>query len=359
MPDQQYYLHARLDRAVDPVRVDVAIKLPSPSAPAQLDQVVALPAPLKPVRLTQYLPQARLEQTVVPDDTSGAPPAIRLSVDGPTQSHQRWLVANDVERNRLISLIATWRYMSVADREQRDDLFKQFENEFTRTPMLAITRNDGSGSQTLPAKPGASRALDDLECTVRVKRFYPDFAVDGETKKPTNKSDRRFNPAALLEIEHKGAKEERWVFARFPQFSEHGSTNSPIRVTLDCPAESRSGIADFALVTIGGAGNEIWVKQKGTTTSKPLALDARMKVPETQYTFHIADFVPTGRLIEEYRPAEGRGGVPALQFKTVDRSEKEMTMWLTLDKQRIVPTVLGPLTVGFGPRPTGAHGVQP
>ncbi len=359
MPDQQFYIYARLDRTVDPVRADAAVNLPSPSAPAKLDQVLPLPAPLRPIRLTRYLPRAKLEQTVVPSESAGAAPAILLSIDGPTQSHQRWLVADDPERNRLTSMIGTWRYMPVADQGQRDELFTQFEQEFTRDPILTVAHADGGSPRTLGAKPGATLVLDDLGCTILVKRFFPDFARDEKSKKPMSKSDLRANPAALVEIEYKGKKEDRWVFARFPNYRHENSTVTAIQVTLDCPVEPRRNTADFALLTIGRVAHEVWVRHKGRTTSKPLSLDTPVKVPDTQYAFHIADYIPASRLNEEYHPVEGRGGVPALQITTTDASGGKVAMWLALDRQRILRTPLGPMAIGFGSRATGAHEVGP
>ena len=84
------------------------------------------------------------------------------------------------------------------------------------------------------------QTLDDLDCKIRVRKFYPDYAMDRTTLIPINQSDRRRNPAALVDIEHDGVTEARWVFAKFPGFQSRDSVKLPYQVTLDCPAQSAS-----------------------------------------------------------------------------------------------------------------------
>ncbi|MFQ5590914.1 MAG: hypothetical protein ACE5HE_07120 [Phycisphaerae bacterium] len=359
MPDQHYRFYARIERAADPVYIDVAVKLGSSSAAAELTQVVPLPAPLNSIKLKRYLPQATLEQRVVRDPAEGAPSAVRLSVEGPTQSYKRWLIADDIERNRLTSLIGTWRYMSLADDEQRDVVFRQFKNEFTRTPMLTVTRTDGGESRSLRVDVGSRHVVEDLGCTIRIKSFYPDFAIDDKTKKPINRSDRRLNPAALVEVEYRDRKEDRWVFAKFPDYSSSASENRGLALVLDCPAESRGDSADFVIVTIARSRHEVWIRHKGIATAEPLELGTTVKVPGTQYAFSIAEFVPGAKLIEEYRPADGRGGVPALEITTVDQAGVATDMWLAFDRPRLLATALGRMTIGFTSRRAAANEVRP
>jgi hypothetical protein len=95
------------------------------------------------------------------------------------------------------------------------------------------------------------------------------------------------------------------------------------------------------------------VRHEGKTTSRPLSLDQRIEVAGSRYTFHLARFVPSGELVEEYLPAEGRGGVAALKIETADPSGTRVTTWLALNKQRVVTTGVGPMTVSFGPAQAG------
>ncbi len=363
MPGQQFYLQSRLENGQEPQTTETAVNLPSVAAAADLDQTVQLPAPLAPLRLKRYLPQAILEQNVVPCQEADARRAIQISITGPKQSYQRWLVAGDQVRNRLTSFIGTWRYMAVEDQAQRDELFRQFENEFTRAPKLLITNRAGGRPHELPVKAGAARELDDLKCRVRVERFYPDFAFDQESGKPINQSDELLNPAVLVEIEHAGQKHEQWVFAKFPDFQAAQTEALPCNLRLDCPIASKRTVPDFAVVTVGADQHEAWTRQADTCTSVPLALQEPVKVGGSQYTFSITRYVPTGQLVETYHaPAGGRGGVPALQLETTDASGAHVEVWLPLGKQRAVPVANGTLVLSFGPRQPSLpplHGQEP
>ena len=360
MPDQKFYLRCRLETETAPSLVEAPLELASPAMPAELNQTVSPPADLPPLRLLRYLPRAVLEQNVVPDDKNpAARPAVKLSIDGPTQSHQRWLVADDPKRNRLISFIGTWRYMAVDDKRQRDELFEQFRTELTRPPKLLITAPGAAEPVEMPAKPGTVRKLDKPKCTVRVREFFPHFGLNDKTKQPVNQSDRRLNPAALLEIEGRGGREERWVFAEFPDFKSDQESSLPLRITLDCPRDHDSAAPDFTLVTVGRTAHEFWTRpadEKGKARTEPLALNKRVEIAGSPYTFHLAKFIPAGLLVEQYHATQGRGAVSALQIQTKDAADQEVTVWLELGKQRVIPTAKGPMVLVFGPRPGGPVG---
>ena len=347
---EKLYLRCQIDSREEPYIVEAALELPSLTTEARLEQVVDLPAPLAAVRVTRYLPRAACEQHFAPDDSKGTSPGIELSVDGPGQSYRQWLVGDNPERNRLISLIGTWRYMAVADEDERNELFGQFENELIGQPTLLISGLAGQSSHELPAKPGVVRNFDDLGCKIRVREFFPHFGMDHQTNKRSTLSNKRVNPAALVEIEHEGAQEERWVFSRFPGFHAAEPEELPFRVSLDCPLEPQSNVPDFALVTIGRVSHELWRHEGKESLSKQITLNERIGVPGSQYTFHIAQFVPQGRLIERYRAIDKRPAVAALQIETTDASGDRLVIWLEKGKERVVSTAAGPMTVLFGPR---------
>ncbi len=253
IPARSYYFQYRIEGTEKPLVVRVPIELASITTAAELDQVIELPAPLSPIRLTRYLPRAVVEQLVVPDESDRAKPAVLISIEGATRTVQRWLLADDPERNRLTSFIGLWRYMAVTDNSQRDELFRQFENE---------------------------------------------------------------------------------------------------------PQRNRTQIAlpDFVLLTVGRSGHELWSRHNDKISAKPLALNERIEIPASRYTFRIARFVPAGRLHEEYKPTEARDAVSALRIQAVDPSGAPLPLWLKLDKKRTIPTKVGPMVVAFSSPTTGSLG---
>jgi hypothetical protein len=349
MPDQQYRFRCRIDSDKSPVMVDVPVELASPGQSGKLDQSVALPAPLKPIRLTHYLASAVLEQTVIPEDGENGRPAIELSINGPKQSFQRWLIADDPERNRLVSFIATWRFMVADNKEQRDALYEQFRTELTRTPVVQVVSKDGADSWELEAVPGVSQRLGSASAKIRIKKFYPHFAIDNETGKPISLSDKRMNPAALVEFKVGKKKSERWVFSAFPEYNTGADEDVPYNVTLACKADKEGNAPDFVVVALGANGHEVWTRWEGKVTSRVVTDDLRVEINETRYTFHIAESLPSGRLVERYTSSETKGSVPALQIETGDASNGLSRMWLESGKPRILRTVLGPMSVAFGP----------
>jgi hypothetical protein len=358
MPDQKFYLYCRLAVGDEPRLIETELDIAAPTRPGELDQTISLPEPWPPLRVVEYLPRGELVQRVEPAPESAGKPAIELAVEGPTQSYKFWLIAGDAEHNRLTSLVGTWRYMSVATPRERDELFQQFKDELTRAPTVLVARTNGDGAQTVPAEAGVDRKLDELGCTVRVTAFYPDFSMDRETGKPANQSDKRRNPAALVELEQDDRKEERWVFAKFPDFKSDRADRLPFRVVLDCPIESTRTTPDCMIVTLEKRALEAWTRQAAETKSVSIKSDERVAVPGSQYTFAVAQFVPSGRLIEEYRASEKKGAVAALKL-----TSGEISQWLEPGKERTWALKPGLLVVSFGPRQVmttqPAHGTSP
>lgn len=353
MPDQTLYFYYRFDGAAEPVAIQVPLSLTSSSAPEELDQLVTVPTPLPPVSVKQYLPKAVLEQRAVRDDGPEAGRVVQIAINGPTQSFHRWLAANDVARNRLVSFIGTWRYMAVDDPRQRDRLLEQFKNELTRGPVVHIQRTDTGRSAEIKAVPGTVSSLPALECTVRVREFLPDFAFDSRTKQPVKKSDARVNPAVKVVVEHQGAREQWWAFAKFPQFQLGSRDRLPFRITLDCPLEKQGNTPDFVVVTVGVDAHEVWTRLGGEVTAKPVSLEKPLEISGSQYTFQLADYVPSGRLVEHYNSRAGPDAVTALRVEMPDAAGASKSLWLELGKQRVLPTAEGLITLAFGPQRRG------
>jgi hypothetical protein len=359
MPNERLNVRCQMLNPSPSATVVAPLKIQSPLMEQRPDQLIELPAGAPPIRVLRFLPNANMEQSVVPTENDKGRPAVEVSIEGPTQSYRRWLVADDPDRNRLTSYIGGWRFMSVADRTERDELLRQFETEFTRAPTLTISRADGGGGRQVAINVDDVQTFDDLGCKIRVRKFFPDYAMDRTTLIPINQSDRRRNPAALVDIEHDGVTEARWVFAKFPGFQSRDSDKLPYQVTLDCPAESASDVPDFVLVTIGRQTNEVWQRDAGATTSRPLAQDDAIAIPHSQYRFRVTSFVPNARMIEEYRSVEKGKGGPALEIEYTDAVGSPAKLWLELGNNRTVATPAGSMIVSFDAKdeeaPQGIH----
>lgn len=357
MPDQEFILQCRLDGGPAPFNFDTEIKLPSATEAALIGQNVKLPAGLGTLRLMKYLPRAELTQHVEHADDPKAPPALQISIDGPKQSLDRWLVSGDPERNRLTSLIGTWRYMAVDDKSQRDELLQQFKTELTRPPMLLVSRQEGGGPTVeLVATAGTSKEIDALACRVRVMKFFSHYALDDTKKEPVNVSDKRLNPAALVELEYQGRTESRWVFGRFPSFGTGQAGALPFRVLLDCAADTKGTAPGFALVTTARKTHEVWCRHMDKESFRDLAQGENIPVGGSQYTFHIEVFEPTARLVETFVESKSGGAAPALEVVLTPPGQSPRTVWLPLGKQLAVPTAKGAMFLAFGPRPASPSG---
>lgn len=347
MPGQRLYVRCRMLNATPPSTVEAMLAIDSPSEEATPNQMLQLPAPAPPIRFVQYLPHAVLEQNVVASADDGSPSAAELAIEGPTQSFRRWLVAGDPERNRLTSYIGTWRYMTVTDKVERDELFHQFETEFTRDPKLSISRPDGEGVRELPLAVDKTQTIDELKCRIRVRQFMPDYAMDRSTKSPVNKSDRRGNPAALVDIEMDGKTESRWIFAKFPEFSQQHGDTLPIRIVLDCPAQGEGDTPDFVLLTIARKTHEVWTRGGGSTSARTLELTDETNIPGSQYRFRVTNYVPKGTMIETYRRDDQGKASSALQVEYTNEKNSPTRLWLAMGNYHRIMTPVGAMVVSL------------
>lgn len=333
--------------------LDVPLKMVTSEAPQTLDQTIALPAPRKSLTVRRFLPKAVIEQEVHPDASGKGPSAVELSIVGPKQSFRRWLMANDPERNRLTSYIGAWRFMAIKSKGEREELWRQFETEFTRPPEIVVRGPSESGEQRIVAIVGQTYALNDQRGKITVKRFYPDCGMDRTTGEATNQSERRKNPAVLIDIEESGTKESRWVFAKFPGFAPAQGHTLPYQVTLDCAVEPAEGLPDFAIVAIGETA-EIWTRFTGATKTKPLSAGDKVPVPGTSYEFSVGKIVPSAIMKETYKKDEK--GKAALEVEYTTDDGKVDNLWVELGHTRSVTTAEGPILVSFQMRDESAKG---
>jgi hypothetical protein len=178
-------------------------------------------------------------------------------------------------------------------------------------------------------------------------KFFPHFGI-GEKNEPVNVSERRQNPAALVEVTKDGKASTRWVFAKFPDFAFHDEPDLPVPVQLDCPQEKQGTTPDFAIVTIGRETHEVWARYRDETSSREVSTDEPVEVAGSQYEFHLAEFVPAGVLSENYERADGMGTVSVIQVEATHPEDgRRESFWLELTKEKFLRTPRGALSVLF------------
>ena len=96
--------------------IGTALEMPNQMIAGLLNQAVPLPDSEVPIRLLGYLPLAVPKQRIEPDMSPTAQSALRMMIEGPKLSYERCLITGSPTRNRMTSLIGSWRYISVAPR---------------------------------------------------------------------------------------------------------------------------------------------------------------------------------------------------------------------------------------------------
>ena len=345
----QYYLSCRYEVGGKAQVTDVPIRIPSPLIPWRPEQVVELPAPHPKITIKRYLPRAELTQTATPDPTGKAPPCIRLVLQNPNRTISRWLVAGDVRRSRMFSMIGSWRFSVAADDAQRSQLFEAYEREFFREPMVVLTPPGSTKPVRIPASAAEPKAVTLLGYTVRVKAFHPHFGPDPKTGKPTNISDRLVNPAALVEVERAGKTQECWVFSRYPQVHRKQIAGMPFQLDLDSPVEVGASRPRLHLVLIAGDRIEVWQRRGEAVLSAQLAQGKPLPVEGSNYTFRVEEILPAAGIQEDYEISRASRALAALRIQVAEPEGEPWSMWLQLGRQQALPGEGGVIVV-FGRR---------
>lgn len=345
MPDQNLIVRCRLVDSDPPKTLDKALAVRGPME-TTLSEALPLSSAGAELRVIRYLPHAVLEQHVLPSSDSASPPAIQLLIQGESQSFERWLVADDPERNRLSSFVATWRYMQVQNEKERTELFAAFEQELTREPRLVIApTGQGRQSHRIVASDD-SRVIPELSLRVRTKQFLPDARMQGAGAAPVNQSARRKNPAAQIELEHNGVTESRWIFAKFPDFGPKADNRLPFDISLDCPIEGAAGFPDFAIVTIPPEKHEAWTRVDNHTKNLSVKIGDRMEIPGAQYVFFMKNFIANAQMMETYIADPKGKAPPAIEVEYTHPDGRKKT-WVALRQYRTVTTTAGSAVISL------------
>jgi len=350
MENQKLVLRAQIANTQPRKQIEEPLALNPSTAEQSVKLKVDLPAPYAPLTVIHYLAQAQLQQEVSNAESGAGQPAIELSIEGPTQSFRRWLVAGDPERDRLSSYIGTWRFMAVGSQSDADALRKEFDTEFTRPPVIVVSAPGATAHppSRFAVQEGATFSVDALQCKVTVQKYFSDYAMDREKLRAVNQSARRHNPAVIIEIEKNGVKENRTVFAKFPGFSIAGTESLPIDVQLDCPVEPSGDVPDFALLHVADAGVRLMTRVDNGSTVRSLDENEFVSISGSPYRFRITRFVPSAKLVETYR--RDVQGKPAIEIEFAGKGGSTSSEWLEFGHTRTLETSAGPVVVSFEAR---------
>lgn len=111
---------------------------------------------------------------------------------------------------------------------------------------LVVTWPERGLSNEFPVAVGAEYAVAVAGDSVRtagtfrvsIKRYVPDFVIDRASRDVRSRSEEPNNPAILLSLAGGGRSEERWIFARYPEFKMHSGGEAdgiPLKVRFEAP----------------------------------------------------------------------------------------------------------------------------
>lgn len=172
------------------------------------------------LRIVGFWPDHRRRELVEPLANAAeparpaVPAALGLELPGEEGSATHWLLADAGGRSQRLALDDS-ALVFVWSAEQAERIAAAAAGGPASPHRLLL------GDQQRPVRVGQQIELPDGRA-LRVLRFWPDFVIDPQTKKPTNRSQQPRNPVLEVELPERDGPRRAWLFARFPDFHHRG-----------------------------------------------------------------------------------------------------------------------------------------
>ncbi len=141
--------------------------------------------------------------------------------------------------------------------------------------------------------PPGETATADNTFHIKVLKYIPDFVMDSKTREVVSRSDEPLNPAILVEVKGPQYQNNRWIFAKFPDFvihsdSGHGNQSSPLRITYE-----HGAVADLAEAggPIKSFQSTLHLLEKGKVV-RANTVEVNRPLSYQGYTFYQAGYNP-------------------------------------------------------------------
>jgi hypothetical protein len=211
---------------------------------ASQGEEIGIPSGGRRLRIVGYYPAYVTTRTILEPGRDRDPlpeggqdleagPAIKIEAVTGRGAPSRWVIAEEAAAEEPEPKAFDILFYKCRNLEQLDRWRRPPEE---RPEELTVSIHDEEIRRSFPIEPGRGFAASD-RYTVQILRYVPDFAK--RDLPPEGQS--ADNPALHVRIEGPGGKEDRWVFARFPDFdSMHRVKDPNIRLLYRKPDPSRS-----------------------------------------------------------------------------------------------------------------------
>lgn len=285
------------------------------------------------VTVKDYIPDAEFRQQ--PINTSDEPtnPAVFVQLFSSEKvSVEGWLIAANrnwyVDREKDLKVEYLWAKTTEDFEKMLADTGKK------QQPIFSVSEKEKGIMEEFPVEVGKVFNLGGTDYNIKVTQFALDFANKAEPLR----EQRPENPAVQLEINGPDGTEQRWVFAKYPDWDEmHQTKYKNLKFACFVP-ESLALVKNTLRIIQGTDGQQVlsYIKEGISPQTESWELGKKYNIGQTGQQVAITEFYPSFSLKEEVIKKSDEFKNPAL-YVEIDGPKGKFSDWVFSGAQTSTP----------------------
>ncbi len=286
------------------------------------------------VTVKDYIPDAEFRQEPVNTSNDLKNPAVFVQLSNSEEVYvEGWLISTGrnwyLDRENDLKIEYLWakssedlETMSTADTKKKP------------RPTFSVKEKEKGVHREFPIEVGREFKLEGTDYRIKVVQFVLDFT----NKDKPLQEQRPENPATQLEVSGPDGTEQRWVFAKYPDWDEmHETKYKNLKFTCLIPENMESANNTLRIIqSPDGKQVLLYIKEGVSPKTESLELGKKYNIGQTGQQVAIAKFYPNFGLKEEVVKNSDEVKTPAL-YVEIDGPKGKFTDWIFSNAQASTP----------------------
>lgn len=285
------------------------------------------------VTVKDYIPDAEFKQEPINTSDELKNPAVFVQLFSSEKvSVEGWLIATSrnwyVDREKDLKVEYLWAKSTEVFEKMRTDTGKN------QQPIFSVKEKEKGIYGEFPIEVGKVFNLEGTGYHIKVTQFALDFT----NKAKSLREQQPENPVIQLEINGPEGTEQRWVFAKYPDWDKmHPTKYKNLEFTCFVP-ESLAFVTNTLRIIQGPDGQQVlsYIKEGQPPQTEPYELDKKHNIGQTGQQVVIAKFYPSFGLKEEVIKKSDEVKNPAV-YVEIDGPKGKFTDWVFSGAQTSTP----------------------